>query len=102
MWLRFEVPEMLIGTHHMHSVHVLVKCKVVAFLKPSLPRTVLQPGGFFSSGCNGGQISTPWSYIKSHGVVTGNYNGTGSIGGGYCSAFSLPHCHRERDDQTAS
>ena len=57
---------------------------------------------FFSSGCNGGQISTPWSYIKSHGVVTGNYNGTGSMGGGYCSAFSLPHCHRERDDQTAS
>jgi len=48
--------------------------------------------GFF--GCGGGQISTPWNYIKSSGVVTGgNYNGTGPLGGGWCSAFSLPHCH---------
>jgi hypothetical protein len=51
-------------------------------------------GGIFSSGCNGGQISTPWSYIKRTGAVTGgNYGGTGPMGGGYCSAFSLPHCH---------
>merc|ERR1711865_504329 len=59
-------------------------------------------GGIFSSGCNGGQISTPWSYIKSRGVVTGgNYNATGPMGGGFCSAFSLPHCHHhgpQRDD----
>jgi len=49
---------------------------------------------FGLSGCNGGQITTPWNYIKSTGVVTGgNYNGTGPMGGGYCSAFSLPHCH---------
>jgi len=59
-------------------------------------------GGIFSSGCNGGQISTPWSYIKRTGSVTGgNYGGTGPMGGGYCSAFSLPHCHHHgpvRDD----
>ena len=59
-------------------------------------------GGLFSSGCDGGQISTPWSFIKSHGVVTGgNYNGTGPFGGGWCSAFPLPHCHHhgpQRDD----
>jgi len=49
---------------------------------------------FGLSGCGGGQISTPWTYLKWHGVVTGgNYNGTGPFGGGFCSAFSLPHCH---------
>jgi cathepsin B len=46
------------------------------------------------SGCNGGQISTPWNYIKRSGVVTGgNYGDTGPFAGGWCSAFSLPHCH---------
>lgn len=45
-------------------------------------------------GCDGGQISTPWSYIKSKGVVTGGqYKGSGPFGAGYCSDFSLPHCH---------
>ena len=51
-------------------------------------------GGFFSSGCNGGQITTPWSFISSKGAVTGgNFKGTGPMGGGFCSAYSLPHCH---------
>jgi len=53
-------------------------------------------------GCDGGQITTPWNYIKTHGVVTGgNQDGTGAFGGGWCSAFSLPHCHHHgpvRDD----
>merc|ERR1712079_726426 len=32
--------------------------------------------------------------IKSAGLVTGGmYNNTGAMGGGWCSAFSLPHCH---------
>merc|ERR1719442_220008 len=32
-------------------------------------------------GCDGGQISTPWSYIKRDGVVTGgNQDGTGPSG----------------------
>merc|ERR1712216_1057471 len=45
-------------------------------------------------GCDGGQISTPWDYISSDGVVTGGQvDGTGPFGAGYCSEFSLPHCH---------
>ena len=42
----------------------------------------------------GGQISTPWSYIKEKGAVTGGqYKGSGPFGSGFCSDFSLPHCH---------
>jgi len=45
-------------------------------------------------GCDGGQISTPWNYIKRSGVVSGGQNkGDGPFGSGFCSAFSLPHCH---------
>merc|ERR1719359_615407 len=45
-------------------------------------------------GCDGGQINTPWSYIKSTGAVTGGqYQGSGAFGKGLCSSFSLPHCH---------
>lgn len=45
-------------------------------------------------GCNGGDLFTPWAYIQSHGLVTGGqFNGTGPFGGGYCSDFTLPHCH---------
>merc|ERR1719204_2305614 len=45
-------------------------------------------------GCNGGQLYTPWSWIKSDGVVSGGqYNGTGPFGLGMCSDFTLPHCH---------
>merc|ERR1711871_1745691 len=54
-------------------------------------------------GCNGGQIDTPWQHIASKGVVTGGRQtfkaGTKGpdpdpfAGGGFCSDFSLPHCH---------
>lgn len=54
-----------------------------------------------TNGCGGGSVYTPWSYIKSTGVVTGgqNLNDTASTpsdpfdGEGFCSSFSLPHCH---------
>jgi cathepsin B len=53
-----------------------------------------------SSGCNGGQIDAPWSYIKKGGlfggkgaVSGGQYQGSGPFGKGMCSDFSLPHCH---------
>merc|ERR1712232_838918 len=50
--------------------------------------------GFFSHGCNGGQITGPWNYIKRKGAVTGGqYQGTGPFGKGLCSDFSFPHCH---------
>jgi len=46
------------------------------------------------NGCGGGQITTPWSYIKGSGVVTGGQvDGTETFGSGWCSKFSLPHCH---------
>jgi len=46
------------------------------------------------NGCDGGQIDAPWSYIKRTGLVTGGQiNGTGPFGGGFCSAFDMPHCH---------
>ncbi|OLP96713.1 Cathepsin B-like cysteine proteinase 6 [Symbiodinium microadriaticum] len=45
-------------------------------------------------GCDGGQIDTPWQYIKDTGAVSGGqYKGTGPFGSGLCSDFSLPHCH---------
>jgi len=57
-------------------------------------------GGFFSNGCNGGQITSPWSFMKAggmfstHGAVSGGqYQGTGAFGKGLCSDFSMPHCH---------
>ena len=55
-----------------------------------------------SDGCNGGQIDTPWTFLTHHGAVSGGqFNGTGPFGGGFCSSFSLPHCHHhgpQRDD----
>merc|ERR1711959_703262 len=57
-------------------------------------------GGVMSMGCNGGQITSPWSYIKKGGlfggkgaVSGGQYQGSGPFGKGMCSDFSLPHCH---------
>merc|ERR1711879_153556 len=57
-------------------------------------------GGLMSMGCNGGQISSPWSYIKKGGLFGGKgavsgglYQGSGPFGKGLCSDFSLPHCH---------
>jgi len=57
-------------------------------------------GGFMSMGCNGGQITSPWSYLKKGGlfggkgaVSGGQYHGSGAFGKGLCSDFSLPQCH---------
>ncbi|KAL1511451.1 hypothetical protein AB1Y20_006250 [Prymnesium parvum] len=51
-------------------------------------------GGLFSRGCSGGQIDTPWTFIQRSGAVTGGqYQGSGPFGKGFCSDFSLPHCH---------
>merc|ERR1712038_2150925 len=57
-------------------------------------------GGLTSRGCSGGQISSPWSFIKKGGlfggkgaVSGGQYQGTGPFGKGLCSDFSMPHCH---------
>merc|ERR1712003_54694 len=57
-------------------------------------------GGLMSMGCNGGQISSPWSYLKKGGlfggkgaVSGGQYQGSGPFGSGLCSDFSMPHCH---------
>merc|ERR1712014_344801 len=57
-------------------------------------------GGFMSVGCNGGQITSPWSYMKKGGlfggkgaVSGGQYQGSGPFGKGLCSDFSMPHCH---------
>jgi len=50
-------------------------------------------------GCDGGQIGTPWSYVQSTGAVTGSQQQPDDgktdpfKGMGYCSSFSLPHCH---------
>ncbi|KAJ8605829.1 hypothetical protein CTAYLR_000602 [Chrysophaeum taylorii] len=45
-------------------------------------------------GCDGGQITTPWTYVRSTGAVSGGqYNNSGPFGSGLCSDFSLPHCH---------
>jgi cathepsin B len=47
------------------------------------------------SGCDGGFLAEAWGYIQSSGLVTGSQNNqTGPFGSdGYCSSFSLPHCH---------
>jgi len=57
-------------------------------------------GGMMSMGCNGGQITSPWSYMKKGGlfggkgaVSGGQYQGSAPFGKGFCSDFSLPHCH---------
>merc|ERR1719329_1385062 len=57
-------------------------------------------GGLMSQGCNGGQITSPWSYIKKGGlfggkgaVSGGQYQGSGPFGKGLCYDFSMPHCH---------
>jgi len=57
-------------------------------------------GGFMSQGCNGGQITSPWSYMKKGGmfggkgaVSGGQYQGSGPFGKGMCADFSMPHCH---------
>jgi cathepsin B len=69
-------------------------------LVPLSAEDVCFNAAFLMGGCNGGQISSPWSYIKAGGlfhkggaVSGGQYNGTGVFGKGLCSNFALPHCH---------
>jgi len=46
------------------------------------------------NGCDGGTLYTPWAFIEQSGLVTGGqYQGSGPFGAGYCSDFTLPHCH---------
>lgn len=47
------------------------------------------------NGCQGGTLYTPWSYVQKKGVVTGaQYQNSGPFNSsGFCSQFSLPHCH---------
>ena len=53
-------------------------------------------------GCFGGDLDGPFFHVNDDGAVTGGqYNASGPFGGGYCSSFSLPHCHHHgprRDD----
>jgi len=45
-------------------------------------------------GCDGGFVETPWDWIRDNGLTTGGmHNDTGALGGGFCSSYSLPHCH---------
>mmetsp|Transcript_19735 Transcript_19735/g.45644 ORF Transcript_19735/g.45644 Transcript_19735/m.45644 type:complete len:369 (-) Transcript_19735:306-1412(-) len=65
------------------------------------------------SGCNGGSLYTPWSFIKSDGVVTGGQylddiakdQGIAPSdpfdGEGYCASFSLPHCFHHGPENTS-
>lgn len=47
-----------------------------------------------ADGCNGGDLNTPWNYIQRTGLVSGDGQGNGTYDAdGFCSAFSLPHCH---------
>merc|ERR1712187_30142 len=57
-------------------------------------------GGLMSQGCSGGQITSPWSYLKKGGIFGGKgavsggqYQGSGPFGKGLCSDFSMPHRH---------
>jgi len=44
-------------------------------------------------GCGGGDITSPWDFIKSGAVTGGQFNGTGPFGSGFCNDWSFPHCH---------
>jgi cathepsin B len=46
-----------------------------------------------NDGCGGGYLDATWSYVKKGSVTGGNQADTGPLGGGFCSEFSLPHCH---------
>lgn len=54
------------------------------------------------NGCDGGYPEDAWQTISAQGLVSGGQNkGLGPFGAGFCSAFSLPHCHHHgptRDD----
>jgi len=44
-------------------------------------------------GCGGGYLQDTWQYVQEGVVTGGNQGDTGALGGGFCSKFSLPHCH---------
>jgi len=45
-------------------------------------------------GCDGGDLNTPWDYIRRTGLASGDGQGNGTYDAmGFCSKFSLPHCH---------
>jgi len=45
-------------------------------------------------GCGGGDITSPWDFIKNSGAVSGGqYKGSGPFGKGMCLDFSMVHCH---------
>jgi len=46
-----------------------------------------------ADGCGGGYLQATWGYVKRGAVTGGNQGDTGPLGGGFCSEFSLPHCH---------
>jgi cathepsin B len=46
------------------------------------------------NGCDGGDLNTPWNFIKNRGLVSGAGQGNGTYDAdGFCSKYSLPHCH---------
>jgi len=61
------------------------------------------------SGCNGGQLDTPWEFFKNTGVVTGTQQledvadspSDPFDGMNLCSAFSLPHCFHHGPENTS-
>jgi len=44
-------------------------------------------------GCGGGYLDDTWEYVQDGAVTGGNQEDSGALGGGFCSKFSLPHCH---------
>ena len=64
-----------------------------------------------SSGCNGGSLLTPWTFILDTGVVSGGQNAADvadpksdpfdDTHDEYCSAFSLPHCFHHGPENTS-
>jgi len=44
-------------------------------------------------GCGGGDISSPWDFIKSGAVTGGQNKGSGLTGKGYCADWPFGHCH---------
>jgi len=45
------------------------------------------------NGCGGGDIESPWDFIKKGAVTGGQYEGSGPFGKGFCSDWAFPHCH---------
>mmetsp|Transcript_22639 Transcript_22639/g.58978 ORF Transcript_22639/g.58978 Transcript_22639/m.58978 type:complete len:261 (+) Transcript_22639:75-857(+) len=64
-----------------------------------------------SSGCNGGTLYTPWSFIQSTGVVTGGQTAYDvaspksdpfdDMRTDLCASFSMPHCFHHGPENTS-